>query len=148
MEISVIANGHPLWKKTIIFAENCSWKAGSYLAKRMRNNEFEEIERVIIATERNKPVAFCTFSLRDELPEGSEYTPFIGFMFVDERCRGQRVSEKLIEVASEYAKTIGYETIYIMSGEVGLYEKYGFEKISDEETIYGTVDQLFQKRLV
>ena len=82
------------------------------------------------------------------MPEGSEYTPFIGFMFVDEKCRGQRVSEKLIEVASEYAKTIGYETIYIMSGEVGLYEKYGFEKISDEETIYGTVDQLFQKRLV
>jgi len=50
-------------------------------------------------------------------------------------------------VASEYAKTIGYETIYIMSGEVGLYEKYGFEKSSDEETIYGTVDQLFMKGL-
>ncbi len=59
----------------------------------------------------------------------------------------KRVSEKLIEVTSEYAKSIGYETIYILSGEIGLYEKYGFEKISDEETVYGTVDQLFQKRL-
>ena len=65
----------------------------------------------------------------------------------DEKCRGKRVSEKLIEVASEYAKSIGYETIYILSGEVGLYEKYGFVKIGDKETTYGTVDQLFQKKL-
>jgi predicted N-acetyltransferase YhbS len=140
--------GHPLWDETIIFAENCSWKAGPYLAKRMRNNEFEETERVIVALENNKPVAYCTFSLRDELPEISEYTPFIGFLFVDEKSRGKRLSEKLIEVASEYAKSIGYETIYILSGETLLYEKYGFVKISDEETVYGTVDQLFQKRLV
>lgn len=147
MEILVIINDHPLWDETILFAENCSWKAGPYLAQRMRNNEFEETERVIVATENNKPVAYCTFSLRDELPETSEYTPFIGFMFVDETCRGKRLSEKLIEVASEYAKSIGYEAIYILSGEIGLYEKYGFVKISDEETIYGTVDQLFQKRL-
>ena len=32
-----------------------------------------------------------------------------------------------------------------MSGEQGLYEKYGFEKIGDFETIWGTTDQLFQK---
>ena len=148
MEINVISYGHPLWDETISFAENCSWKAGTYLAKRMRNNEFADIERVIVTTENDKPVAYCTFSLKDELPETSEYTPFIGFMFVDEKCRGKRVSEKLIEVASEYAKSIGYETIYILSGEVGLYEKYGFTKIGDEETTYGTVDQLFQKKLI
>ena len=30
-----------------------------------------------------------------------------------------------------------------MSGEVGLYEKYGFTKIGDFATIYGDTDQLF-----
>ena len=30
-----------------------------------------------------------------------------------------------------------------MSGEIGLYEKYGFVKLGDYETIYGSVDQLF-----
>ncbi len=90
MEISVITNNHPLWDETILIAENCSWKAGPYLAQRMRNNEFEETERVIVAAENNKPVAYCTFSLRDELPETSEYTPFIGFLFVDETCRGKK----------------------------------------------------------
>lgn len=34
-----------------------------------------------------------------------------------------------------------------MSGEIGLYEKYGFEKLGDHETVYGTADQLFVKAL-
>ncbi len=95
---------HPLWDETILFAEKSSWSAGPYLANMMRKNEFEEAERVIVATEDNKPVGYCTFALKDELPEDSEYSPFIGFVFVDEKCRGKRVSEKLIEVASEHAK--------------------------------------------
>ena len=66
-------------------------------------------------------------------------------MFVDERFRGNRLSEKMIEAVSNYAKENGYAKIYIMSGEVGLYEKYGFDKIGDYETIYGSVDQLFVK---
>ena len=98
VEISVMIYGHPLWDKTISFAENCSWKAGPYLAKMMRNKEFSETERVINA-------------------------------------------------ASDYARSIGYEKIYIMSGEQGLYEKYGFVKIGDFKTVYGTEDQLFQKTL-
>ncbi|SFL29396.1 hypothetical protein SAMN05216390_11750 [Lachnospiraceae bacterium KH1T2] len=40
IDITVITYDHPLWDKTIIFSENCSWKAGSYLAKMMRNKEF------------------------------------------------------------------------------------------------------------
>ena len=31
----------------------------------------------------------------------------------------------------------------IMSGEIGLYEKYGFVKLGDYETIYDSIDQLF-----
>ena len=145
MEITVITNGHPLWDQTISFAETCSWKAGPYLAKKMRNNEFAEVERVIVATENDSPVGYCTFSLKDELPEDSEYSPFIGFVFVDENCRGKRISEKMIAAALDYAESNGYETVYILSGESGLYEKYGFEKIRDVGTIYGTVDHLFQK---
>lgn len=38
---------------------------------------------------------------------------------------------------------LGYEKIYILSGETGLYEKYGFVKLGDYETTNHTVDQLF-----
>lgn len=38
-----------------------------------------------------------------------------------------------------YTKELEYDKIYIMSGEIGLYEKYGFIKLGN----YETIDQLF-----
>ncbi len=135
--------GHILWNKTISFAQSCSWKAGPYLAERMKENAFKDWERVVVAVEDETIVGYCTLSERDELPEEYDYSPFIGFVFVDERYRGKRISEKMIRQILSYAKSIGYRTVYIMSGEQGLYEKYGFEKIGDFHTIFGTTDQLF-----
>ena len=147
MEITVMTFGHPLWEKTIAFAENCSWRAGAFLAKMMRENSFSDIERVLVAHEGDNIAGFCTFSEKDALPEDSTYTPFIGFVFVDENSRGKRVSEKMINEACRYAHDIGFDTMYIVSGEHGLYEKYGFEKIVEMETIYGDVDQLFKRAI-
>lgn len=142
-EIHTMTQGHRLWQETISFAENCSWRAGHYLAELMKQNKFLEWERVFAAYEDEKVVGYCTFAEKDELPEGYDISPFIGFVFVDEGYRGKRISEILIQHVMQYAKGIGYDVVYIMSGEQGLYEKYGFEKIGDYETIYGSVDQLF-----
>ena len=139
----MITKGHILWDKTISFAQSCSWKAGPYLADRMKVNSFKGWERVVVAVENETIVGYCTFSERDELLNEYDYSPFISFVFVDEQHRGKRISEKMIRQTLSYAKSIGYRTVYIMSGEHGLYEKYGFEKIGDFHTIYGTTDQLF-----
>ena len=147
MDITLMTFGHPLWEKTIAFAEQCSWRAGAFLAQKMRDNDFSDIERVIVTYEGDNIVGFCTFSQKDELPEDSEFTPFVGFVFVDENSRGKRVSGKMIDAACKYAHDIGYDAMYIMSGEQGLYEKYGFEKIGEFETVYGDVDQLFMKAI-
>jgi predicted N-acetyltransferase YhbS len=145
MNILAMTQGDKYWNETINLAEKCSWKAGPYLAELMKQNKFLEWERVIVALEDEKVVGYCTFCEKDELPEIYEFTPFIGFMFVDEKYRGKRISEMLIRKAIVYAKELGFEYIYIMSGELGLYEKYGFEKIGDYETIYNSVDQLFKR---
>ncbi len=147
MEIEIMMEGHPFWEKTIAFAETSSWRAGPYLAKMMKNHAFHDPERVIAAIEKDQVVGYCTFAEKDELPEDSGYTPFIGFVFVDEGSRGKRISEKMIVAACDHAKAFGYETVYLMSGEHGLYEKYGFEKVGDFKTVYGTTDHLFQKKL-
>ena len=73
---------------------------------------------------------------------------FIGFVFVDEPYRGNRLSELMIQSAILYAREIGYEKVYILSGEIGLYEKYGFEKLGDYKTIFGSIDQLFVKSTI
>ena len=53
----------------------------------------------------------------------------------------------MINGAADYAKKLGYKKIYLMSGEVGLYEKYGFERLGDYPTIFGSVDQLFVREM-
>ena len=146
-EIYLMKQGHPYWDATIALAERCSWRAGPFLAKKMKENDFLEWERVCAACVDGEAAGFCTFAEKDELPEGSGFTPFIGFVFVDEAHRGKRLSEQMIQSVLPYARGLGYEKIYIMSGEIGLYEKYEFEKIGDYQTIYGTTDQLFVKLL-
>lgn len=66
-------------------------------------------------------------------------------MFVDEIYRGNRLSEKLINCACDLALKQGFSRMYIMSGEIGLYEKYGFTKMGKYKTIYDSIDQLFYK---
>lgn len=99
MEILAIKQGHPLWDQTMAFAETCSWKAGAFLAARMKKNDFKDWERVIVAVEGNRIAGYCTLAEKDELPDGYEFTPFIGFVFVSEQDRGHRVSEKMAACA-------------------------------------------------
>ena len=103
MEIVAIQQGHLLWDKTIVLAETCSWKAGTFLATKMQENDFKDWERVIVATDNGSIMGYCTLAERDELPDKYDFLPFIGFMFVDEKYRGNRVSEKMIECSCRYA---------------------------------------------
>ena len=145
MKTELITRGHPLWEKTIAFARNSSWKAGPYLANMMEKNAFQDWERVAVAMDGEKPAGYCVFAEKDELPEEYGFSPFIGFVFVDENYRGRRISEQMIGEVIRYAGTLGFRKVYLMSGERGLYEKYGFVKIGEYPTIWGTTDQLFGK---
>lgn len=75
----------------IEYAETCSWGAGRVLAGKMRENDFESNERVIVALHDGDIAAFCTFSNRDELPPEYDFKPFVRFVFVDEKFRGRRL---------------------------------------------------------
>ncbi len=44
MKITIMTYGHPLWEKTAAFAQKCSWRAGAFLAGKMRDNEFSDIK--------------------------------------------------------------------------------------------------------
>lgn len=147
LKIYAMSYGHKCWNDTIDFAENCSWMAGLFLANMMKENEFRDWERVFVALVNGEIVGYCTFCEKDELPAKYDFSPFIGFMFVDEKHRGKRISEKLINTITTYAKEVGYDKIYVMSGEIGLYEKYGFVKNGNYETIYNSVEQLFVRNI-
>ncbi|MBP1537560.1 MAG: GNAT family N-acetyltransferase [Ruminococcus sp.] len=145
MELCVLDSTDEKWGSVAEFADNCSWAAGRTLARLMRTGSFKAWERVVAAFENGTPAGFCTLTEKDELEAKYPHTPLIGFMFVEKQYRGRRLSQRLIEKAAQYAALCGYGKVYLMSGEKGLYEKYGFEYIGDFETIYGGADGLFCK---
>ncbi len=148
MEILAIQKGDPLWEETLQLAQHCSWSAGPRLAEKMRQDGFADWERVFAAAEGGSVVGYCVFENKSGLPEHlKDYGPFINCVFVDEASRGHRLSEKMIKKALEYAKTLGYDTVYLKSEHHGLYEKYGFEKIADYEPVRGLANQLFRIRI-
>lgn len=86
METLAITSTHDLWDKTIRFAENCSWRAGQYLAEIMRKNQFHDWERVFIAYDNNQIIGYCTFTEKDELSWKKN------FRNDDNKCNGLRKS--------------------------------------------------------
>lgn len=144
MDVHMMRQGHPLWEQVIAFASQCSWIAGSSLAKRMRNNGFADWERVVAAAADERIVGFAVFCEKGGMPREYDFTPFIASVFVDENYRGQRISQQMISCIKEYAKELGYQTVYLKSAHRGLYEKYGFEKIADFTPVAGPADQLFK----
>ncbi len=147
MDIHVIKKGDKYWEETAEFANTCGWVAGPHLYKLMKENRFGKDERVIIAEENGEIIGYCTFSYKDELPESFDYSPCTGFVFVAERFRGNRISEKMIEKSCEYAKSLGYKNMYICSGWLGLYEKFGYKKIGEFVNNAGSTENIFEKSL-
>ena len=67
--------------------------------------------------------------------------PYIGFMFVDELYRGNRLSQQLICYAMDYLKNVGFDKVYIVSDHVNLYEKYGFVIIDRKIAPWGSEEK-------
>lgn len=142
LDIKTIKHCNDFWELTINYAKDCSWIAGPFLAKQMRENKFQDWERVFIATDGLKICGYCTFTKTDCIPDVT-YTPYIGYLFVGEEYRGHRLSEKLIQQVLEYAKIVGFTKVYLVSGEKGLYEKYDFVKIEEKKDFWGEKEQIF-----
>ena len=146
MEIQCIQPGDELWLRTTEYARGCSWRAGKDLAAEMENCHFTEWERVFVATQQDEIAGYCTVSKKDCIPNVA-YSPYISFVFVGENHRGRRLSKRMIDCACRYLDGLGFETVYLVSGEKGLYEKYGFVRIDERKSLEGHREQIFQKTL-
>ena len=66
---------------------------------------------------------------------------------MDEACRGDRLSQRMIEAAAAYAKSQQFDRVYIPSGLEGLYEKYGFTRIDELMNYDGEMDAVYTKEI-
>ena len=146
MNFRTITSSDKLWCKVRNYAESCSWRAGKALASAMDHNGFSDWERVIVAIDNEKICGYCTVSKTDCIPD-VDYTPYIGFVFVGEEYRGNRLSQQLIEYAIDYIKNIGYNKVYIVSDHENLYEKYGFRVVDRKIAPWGSEEKIYIREL-
>ena len=139
-------HGSALWNRLTEYAENCSWVAGKHLAMMLRENRFEDWESVFAALIDDEIVGYCTFLKTDYYPE-NRYSPWISSIFVDEKYRGRRISQKMIEEVITYARSQQFETVYIPSDLTGLYEKYGFSKVDELVNYAGDTDAVYARSI-
>ena len=146
MQIKFISSNDKLWQELIDYSTNCSRSAWPILAQKMKANKFLERERIFVAIENDQIVWFCTFTKEDWIPD-CDYSPFVWFMFIDEKYRWNRISEKMINTVEDYAKSLNFEKLYIVSDHKGLYEKYWFEKCDEKVDELGRVETIFCRKI-
>jgi len=142
MEIKQILYKDKNWDKLIEFVKKSSWRESPIIAKNWEENNYLDWERIFMAVENNSIVGHCSLNEKDSVPD-VEYTPYIQSIFVNEQFRGNRISEKLILHAMSYAKTLGFEKVYIVSDHKNFYEKYGFMKIDEKNDYRGESQGIF-----
>ena len=132
-----------LWEKVAIFAKNCSWQStGNYLYSRMKNHEFLDWERVFVALHKESVVGFCALSKTSTVFDNI-YSPYLSFLFVDEVYRGNKISQMMCSCVINYAKSIGFNKVFLYSDLVDFYEKLGFEKIDEKDAPWGIKQSIY-----
>ena len=129
------------------FVKNFSWnEVKEHTVRVIKNWEFEEWETPFVAMANGSIVGIVTIMKSDYYPLPDIY-PWVSTLFVSEEYRGHRISKKLIDFANDYAKGIGFDSTYIPSEHMGLYEKYGYSYIKDIINYSGDTDHLYAKKL-
>ncbi len=144
MKIEKINRESRYFAELVDYARNCSWSAGPHLADMLEQDTFTDWESAFAAIIDGRIVGYCTFMKTDYYPE-NRYFPWLSTIFVDEKYRGNRISEKMINTVIAYAKEHNFSRVYIPSDMRGFYEKYGFERIDELQNYGGDVDSIFRR---
>ena len=87
------------WQNEI---KRSDWSAGQFLYKLLRDNRLKELcgetTKVLLLTDGDILVSFCTFAEQDDIREPSLF-PWIGFVYTFPEYRGKRHMGKLLERA-------------------------------------------------
>ena len=134
----------------INWAEAWDWGVGKLVAKRLSRGKFTDLETIFVATVDGQYAGLCKLQERDGYGTDIDpaLTPFIASVYVDPAFRGRRLVGKLLDATCDYARSLGFESVYIISSHKGLYEKYGFEKFTQTVVMSGRIETLYKRNLL
>ena len=127
--IDVSASG-ALVNKLIFYANNCSFQGtGSYLAQLLSDNAFEDYERVYAAIQNREVIGFAAI-VKESCVDGDKNSPWLDFLFVEEKYRNQHIGMAFITKICSYAKSIGFDCLYLCTlSHTAYYKKAGFNTL-------------------
>lgn len=130
--------------------KECEWGAAQFLCELLRDKKLKgltgENTRLLMLTEGEKLVSFCTLAEKDDI-QPTELTPWIGFVYTRPEYRGRRLMGELLRYAEELARAEGKERVYISTNHTGLYEKYGYAFYAMMKDVEGEDSRVYMKRL-
>ncbi len=131
--------------------KKCDWQAGKLLYDLINENRFFELigstSELLLLVDDDKLVSFCTFAQKDEIYT-EEYSPWVGFVYTFPEYRGRRYFGRLLQKAEALAKEQGKTKLYVSTDHIGLYEKYGFEYLTQMKSIYGDMARVYVKDIL
>lgn len=126
----------------------CDWGAGVYLYELLRDGTFfnavGEGSRVLLLTEGDELISFCTYAQKDDI-QPTELTPWMGFVYTFPQHRGHRYVGLLLVEIRRLAKAQHVEQVYISTNHVGLYEKYGCTYLTQMRDMDGEPSRVYVK---
>lgn len=126
------------------------WRAAAFLYDMLVKGELHTHcgahTRLLLGMEGERLACFCTLADRDEIPD-ADRTPWIGFVYAFPEFRGRHRAGALIEHACAIAKGEGFDRVYVSTGEIGLYEKYGFHYLGMEKDAWGGDTRIYARTL-
>ena len=106
----------------------CGWDAGEFLCQMLEDGTYAgfigEGSEVLLLTDGDKLVSFCTYAKKDDIPD-TDLTPWVGFVYTFPEYRGHHYVGLLFAEADRLARKAHVNEIYVSTNHVGLYEKYG-----------------------
>ena len=81
--------------------------------------------------EKNGAIIGCAGLITNDFISRGDLYPWVCALFIDEKHRGNAYGSVLIEHAKKDVKKFGFNYLYLSTGHVGYYEKYGFNYIGN-----------------
>lgn len=126
------------------------WDAGQLMTRLLKEDKLKDMvgqsALILLLTDGDRLASYCTYAPLDDI-QPTDLSPWAGFVYTYPEYRGHHYAGMLLEQAVCLAAVMGKEAVYISTGHVGLYEKYGFEFFRMEKEIGGEAVRVYRKCL-